>query len=101
VLATFGERLPDDAYLVALRGQGDSVTVEGLAGSAADAVDAVAGAPGIAGVRTAAPVRPDLATEGGEERFTLAARLAPPIGPVAPPAPPMPARTAPRGGGAP
>ncbi|HEX6631059.1 MAG TPA: hypothetical protein VF048_08205 [Gemmatimonadaceae bacterium] len=103
VLAMLGERLPDDAYLVQLHGQGDSVVVEGLAGTAAGVFDALGGAPGVAGVRTAAPVRPDLEEAGGLERFTLALRLAPPLAAVRAPAPPSGRRrgAAPRAGGAP
>jgi len=84
LLAVLAERLPEDAYVVAVRGRADSVVVEGLAGSAADALEAVERAPGIAGVRTAAPVRTDLEVDDGLERFTFAARLAPPVGPQAP-----------------
>ncbi|HEU4628956.1 MAG TPA: PilN domain-containing protein [Gemmatimonadaceae bacterium] len=99
VLAMLAERLPDDAWLTALRGTGDSVVIEGLAGSAATVFDAVAAAPGVAGVRTAAPVRPDLEEASGTERFTLAVRLAPPLAAPPPPAPAKPRR--PRAGGTP
>ena len=107
LLATLAEHLPEDAYVVALRGRADSVVVEGLATSAADALAAIERAPGIAGVRTAAPVRTDLETDEGGERFTFAARLAPPVGPELPPAPPAPrptrrpARPAPAAGATP
>ena len=107
LLATLADHLPEDAYVVALRGRADSVVVEGLATSAADALAAVERAPGIAGVRTAAPVRTDLETDDGGERFTFVARLAPPVGPELPPAPPAarparrPARPAPPAGATP
>jgi Tfp pilus assembly protein PilN len=81
LFAVLAEHLPEDAYVVAVRGQADSVVVEGLAASAASALEAVERAPGVAGVRTAAPVRADLDAAEGAERFTFAARLAPPVGP--------------------
>jgi Tfp pilus assembly protein PilN len=91
IVAGLSEALPDDAYLTAFRGRGDSVVVDGLATHAARAFDAVEKTPGLVGVRAAAPVRRE-APSGGPamERFTIAAQVAP-----APPGRPSNGRAAP------
>jgi hypothetical protein len=76
VLSAIGQQLPEDAYLTAFRGRGDSVIVDGLAKHAARAFDAMERTTGLVNVRAAAPVRRE-APSGGPamEHFTIAARL--------------------------
>jgi Tfp pilus assembly protein PilN len=77
VLAALSARLPDDAYLTAFRGRGDSVVVDGLAERAAPVFDAIESTPGLREVRAAAPVRRETPASGeSRERFTIAARTA-------------------------
>jgi hypothetical protein len=75
VLMALSQQLPEDAYLTAFRGRGDSVIVDGLAKHAARAFDAVERTTGLVNVRAAAPVRRE-APSGGPamEHFTIAAR---------------------------
>jgi Tfp pilus assembly protein PilN len=78
VIATVASALPRDAHLTALRVEGDSLTIEGLADRAANVFAAVERARGLDGVRSAAPVRRDFRDlEDQRERFSLAARAAP------------------------
>lgn len=70
-------RLPDDAYLLSLRAEGDSASLDGIAGSAADVVSALRSAPEVASVRADAPIRQELGAGGAlVERFALTVRLA-------------------------
>jgi hypothetical protein len=78
VLADVTDSLPRDAYLIAFRGRGDSVGLEGVAQHAASVFAALARAPRVAGLRADAPIRQEVARGGGPpiERFAVAARLA-------------------------
>lgn len=74
-IAGLTAQLPDEAYLTAFRGRGDSVVVNGLATHAARVFEALERTPGLADVRAAAPVRRESA--GGAEameHFTIGAR---------------------------
>ena len=76
VLAEVAGYLPRDAYLVNVRGAGDTLTVEGVAGVAATTVVALERAPTIRGVRPSGEIRRDLTADGVPvQRFTLTARL--------------------------
>jgi len=75
ILAALSEHVPEDAFLTAFRGRGDSVVVDGLAAHAARVFDAIERTPGLTGVRAAAPVRREAPSGGGAmEHFTIAAR---------------------------
>lgn len=78
VIANVAEHLPADAHLVAFRGAGDSLVLEGVADRAAGVFEAIQIAPQVLGVRAQAPIRRELQQGEGDrpiERFTLAARL--------------------------
>lgn len=76
VLADLADYLPRDAYVVTLRGVGDSVVVEGIAGQAIGVFQALQGMPRVTGVRAEAPIRQDIASDGTvREQFALAARF--------------------------
>ncbi|HEU6453729.1 MAG TPA: hypothetical protein VFT57_20095 [Gemmatimonadaceae bacterium] len=76
VVSVVAERLPRDAYLVKLRGAGDSLVLEGAALRAAGAFEALRNAPGISGVRADAPIRQEARdSQPPIERFTIGARL--------------------------
>ncbi|MGH7656204.1 MAG: PilN domain-containing protein [Gemmatimonadaceae bacterium] len=88
VIAAMSAHLDDDAYLTALRGRDDSVTVDGVAKRASKAFDSLAGTPGLTEVHAAAPVRRE-SPQGGPalERFTIAALVRRATAPAAPAAP--------------
>lgn len=76
VLADLADHLPRDAYVLAVRGAGDSVALEGVARQAATVFQAVQQMPGVAGVRAQAPVRQGIAEDGSVlERFVLGGEL--------------------------
>jgi hypothetical protein len=76
VLATLAEHLPADAHLRALRGTGDSLLLEGVAGRATSSFEALQRAPEIQEVRATAPIRQEPADSGpAREHFVLVARL--------------------------
>jgi Tfp pilus assembly protein PilN len=78
VIANLSESVPDDAYLSAIRGRGDSLLVDGLASHAARVFDAVEKTSGLVDVRAAAAVRRELQDDGKAlEHFTIAARALP------------------------
>jgi len=67
--------LPDDAYLTAVRGVGDSVQVEGRAKNAAKVFEALRAARSIEAVRATAPIRLDAGPADTLESFSIAVRL--------------------------
>jgi len=77
LVAELAGTLPSDAFLLALRGDRDSLHVEGLASRAAPVLDALRAVSGVREVRADAPIRQvvhdDRATS---ERFVLSALLA-------------------------
>jgi len=76
VLADLADYVPRDAYVVAFRGAGDSLTLEGVARQAASVFQAVQLVPGIASVRAQAPIRQDVSPDGTvQERFVLGAEV--------------------------
>jgi hypothetical protein len=76
VLAEVAGHLPRDAYLVNLRGAGDTLAVEGLAGRAAGAFSALERAPTIRAVQATDDIRRDVTPDGAAvERFAISARL--------------------------
>lgn len=76
VIAELTEKLPDDAYLTALRGKSDSVFFDGMATRAAKVFPALEKVQSFAGVKAASQVRREPGDEGDPlERFTLAAKL--------------------------
>jgi hypothetical protein len=69
--------LPGDASLIALRADGDSISLDGQAGDAASVFAALRSAPGLAGVRSTAPIRQELTIgQSSIERWTIALRVA-------------------------
>ncbi len=67
--------LPADAHLAALRGEPDSVAVEGVAADAAGVFIALRRVPGVREVRARSPIRREQQPGGAIERFSVAARL--------------------------
>ncbi len=76
VLEALALSLPRDAHLIRVGGEGDSVTLEGVAERAAGVLIGLQHAQSIVSVRAQAPIRRDL-REGQHplERFILAVRL--------------------------
>ena len=75
-LTDLADKLPRDAHVVALRGRGDSVVVEGVAGRAISVFQALQQMPRVTTVRAEAPIRRDVASNGTvREQFALSARL--------------------------
>lgn len=74
VLGDFAARVPEDAHLTGFRARGDSLVVDGLAGSASLVFQALEESPALANLRASAPVRRQ-APEGSDpmERFTISA----------------------------
>ena len=79
-LAVVAQHLPRDAYALSLRTEADSVVVEGVAEHAAPVFDALRRAPSVLAVRAQGSIRQEIHDGvGAVERFTLVARLAPPV----------------------
>ena len=77
VLAELAGHLPNDSYLVDVRGASDSLMVEGVAARAAGTFAALKRAPTIRSVQPAGAIRRDVTAEGAPvERFSIAARRA-------------------------
>ena len=79
VIVALGDALPVDASLVSLRTSGDTLILTGDAGHAAAVFSALGRSSLLNGVRAEAPIQQQV--ENGEvvaERFTIAAKLAPP-----------------------
>lgn len=75
-LTSTADHLPRTAYLVDLRGEADTLMMEGVAQQAAQVFEALGKAPGFVAVRAAAPIRQEAQDSGAAiERFTLSARL--------------------------
>lgn len=69
--------LPRDAHLLALRGEGDSLVIEGVARRVAPVFDALGRHPSVLSVRAQGSIRQEIREEEGQvERFTLVVRLA-------------------------
>ena len=69
--------LPEDASLITLRADGDSVSLDGQASDAASVFTAFRSTPGVVDVRATAPIRQELAVgESPIERWTIALRVA-------------------------
>jgi hypothetical protein len=76
LLVSLSARLPDDAFLLSLRADGDSLRVEGEGARAAGVFDALRGVNGLSGLRPDGPIRQEIAEDGStSERFTLSARV--------------------------
>jgi len=76
LLADLADYLPRDAHVVALRGNGDSVVVEGVGSHAIGVFQAFQRMPRLTAVRATAPIRQDIASNGMvREQFALGARL--------------------------
>jgi Tfp pilus assembly protein PilN len=76
LIASLAETLPEDAFLIALGGSGDSLRLEGIAPRAAPVFDAVARIEGLRSLRPDGPIRQERSTAGAtSERFTLTASL--------------------------
>lgn len=75
LVADLADHLPADAHLAALRGEPDSVSIEGVAADAAGVFAALRRVPGVHEVRARAPIRRQEEAGGAVERFSLAARL--------------------------
>ena len=77
VVADVAGVLPSDAYLLALRGDRDSLHVEGVATRAAPVFDAMRMVSGVSDVQAEAPIRQEVHDDRAtSERFVLAALLA-------------------------
>ncbi|HUG39516.1 MAG TPA: PilN domain-containing protein [Longimicrobiales bacterium] len=75
VLADLGAGLPETSYLTALRVEGDSVLIEGIAAEAAPVFTVLSELPGFDGLRATSPIRREPGPRGPVERFTLSARV--------------------------
>ena len=76
LLVALSSRLPDDAYLVSLSADGDSLHLEGFATRAEGVFAALRGMQGISTLRPDGPIRQEIADDGStSERFTLSARV--------------------------
>lgn len=76
LLVALSARLPDDAFLLSLRADGDSLRLEGEAARAEGAFDALRRVQGLAALRPDGPIRQQIAEDGStSERFTLSARV--------------------------
>lgn len=74
LLVALSERLPDDAFLVSLRADRDSLRLEGEAARAEGVFDALRGVRGFSALRPDGPIRQEIAEDGStSERFTLSA----------------------------
>ena len=75
-IARIAVALPRDASLIALRADGDSVSLEGQAGNAAAVFAALRSVPGFVDVRSTAPIRQELTVgQSSIERWSLAFRV--------------------------
>jgi Tfp pilus assembly protein PilN len=75
-VARIAVALPRDASLIALRADGDSVSLEGLAGNAAAVFAALRSVPGVVDVRSTAPIRQEFTVgQNSIEHWTLAFRV--------------------------
>ena len=69
--------LPQDASLITLRADGDSVSIDGQASDGASVFAAFRSTPGVVDIRATAPIRQELAVgESSIERWTIALRVA-------------------------
>lgn len=85
VLASLARRLPDDAHLLAIRSDGDSITVEGVGASAATVLASVRGLDEARDVRASSPITQETGAGGAlVERFVLTIVLQPWSAPAAP-----------------
>jgi hypothetical protein len=76
LIASLASELPDDAFLASLRGDGDTLRLEGSAARATGALSAVARVRGLRSVRPEGPIRQEISDDGStSERFTLSAVL--------------------------
>ena len=76
LVADMAGALPSDAFLLALRGDGDSLHVEGVATRAAPVFDALRMVSGVRDVQAQAPIRQEVRDDRAtSERFVLAALL--------------------------
>ena len=76
LLVALSVRLPDDAFLLSLRADGDSLRLEGEAARAEGVFDALRKVQGLAALRPDGPIRQEIAEDGStSERFTVSARL--------------------------
>ena len=76
LLVALSARLPDDAFLLSLRADGDSLRLEGEAARAEGVFDALRKVQGLAALRPDGPIRQEIAEDGStSERFTLSARV--------------------------
>ncbi len=75
-IAAVARDLPSDAYLLTVRGEADSMVLEGVASRAAQAFDSLRRSPQVAGIRALAPIRRDM-RDGRRplDRFTFAVRF--------------------------
>lgn len=79
LVADLTTHLPGDAYLAALRAEGDSVAIEGVAAEAAGVFGALRQVPGVSRVVARSPIRREQVGAGAVERFSLAARVRPAV----------------------
>ena len=74
LIASLAEALPDNAFLIALAGSGDSLRLEGIAPRAAPVFDAIGRIEGLRSLRPDGPIRQERSIAGAtNERFTLTA----------------------------
>lgn len=76
LIASLSTVLPEDAFLVSLRADADSVRIEGSAAEAATVFDAVRQVHSLGSASPAGPIRQEVQPDGAvRERFALAAPL--------------------------
>ena len=76
LLVALSERLPDDAFLLSLRADRDSLRLEGEAARAEGVFDALRKVHGFSALRPDGPIRQEIAEDGStSERFTLSAPM--------------------------
>ncbi len=76
LITSLSAELPDDAFLLSLRADADTLRLEGSATRAALVFDALGRIPGVQAVRPEGAIRQDVTARGAAtERFVLSARL--------------------------
>lgn len=76
LIASLSSELPDDAYLISLRADNDTLHLEGSAARASGVFDALARVRGVRMVRPEGPIRQEVSADGvASEHFTVSAPL--------------------------
>jgi hypothetical protein len=88
VISRLADRLPHGAYLTELRGDTDSLTLQGVTRDSAGVVESLRSTPGVSSVRLVAPIQRDSAMGANAQgrRFAVVVHFRPLLTPVTVPA---------------